>query len=294
MQASLRKILAEWPLPVFAVLDGAHYDDLPSLLRQADVPARALFLEYRDNAGLLRSGPHLAPLDGWRLNNLLRIEGIEKAAVFWRVDKPDEPAFYRHLRTLNLVNIPVPTPDPFAPVRRTVMFRHWDPGVLALTLPVLTQAQRTRLFGPAEALAIMAPEGMLQAQRQSDWPIPSRGRLTLDAAQMQALSSAMTARAHRAVATYLRDTAPELTQAMDDARLLVFVSQSDTLARTWGLITEAGFGRFAWLQLATQGRFASSEQARAVLGAGGASPDQQIKLLMQAMARHPAARARHA
>ncbi|EKM98001.1 DUF4123 domain-containing protein, partial [Acidocella sp. MX-AZ02] len=110
MAAGLADILVEWPRPVFAVLDGAKYDDLPALLRQVDVAARALFLEYRGNAGVVRAGPHLALLNERRLRNLLRTEGIEGAAVFWRVEEPDEPAFYRHLRTLNLVEIPAPPP----------------------------------------------------------------------------------------------------------------------------------------------------------------------------------------
>lgn len=295
MAAGLADILVEWPRPVFAVLDGAKYDDLPGLLRQIDIEARALFLEYRGNAGVVRSGPHLALLNERRLRNLLRIEGIEGAAVFWRVEEPDEPAFYRHLRTLNLVEIPAPppaqgaAPDPFATAQRTVMFRHWDPGVLAMILPVLTPAQRARLFGPAVALAIAAPEGALQAKRRADWPEPAHGRLVLNEAQMQALSRAMTARSHRAIASYLRDTASEQTRGMDEAGLRGFVARSEAQGRAWGLKTEAGLGRFAWLQLMTQGRFAELGQARAALNEGGASPDRQIKLLMQAMAQRTTA-----
>ncbi len=228
MAAGLADILAEWPRPVFAMLDGAKYDDLPGWLRQIDIEARALFLEYRGNAGIMRAGPHLALLNERRLRNLLRIEGIEGAAVFWRVEEPDEPALYRHLRTLNLVEIPAPppaqdaAPDPFATAQRTVMFRHWDPGVLAMILPVLTPAQRARLFGPAVALAIAAPEGALQAKRRADWPAPAHGRLALNEAQMQALSGAMTARSHRAIASYLRDAAPDQTRGHGRGRAAGF------------------------------------------------------------------------
>ncbi len=295
MVAGLADILADWPRPVFAVLDGAKYDDLPGLLRQIDIEARALFLEYRGNAGVVRAGPHLALLNERRLRNLLRIEGIDGAAVFWRVEEPDEPAFYRHLRTLNLVEIPAPppaqdaAPDPFATAQRTVMFRHWDPGVLAMILPVLTPAQRARLFGPAAALAIAAMEGALQAKRRADWPEPSHGRLVLNETQMQALSGVMRARSHRAIASYLRDAAPDQTRGMDEAGLLGFVARSEAQGRAWGLKTEAGLGRFIWLQLMTQGQFAKLGQARAALNERGASPDRQIKVLMQAMAQRSAA-----
>ncbi|WP_051622445.1 DUF4123 domain-containing protein [Acidocella facilis] len=290
MAAGLADILAEWPRPVFAVLDGAKYDDLPALLRQIDIEARALFLEYRGNAGIVRAGPHLALLNERRLRNLLRIEGIEDAAVFWRVEAPDEPALYRHLRTLNLVEIPAPppaqgaAPDPFAPAQRTVMFRHWDPGVLAMILPVLTPAQRARLFGPAAALAVAAPEGALQAKRRADWPEPARGRLVLDDGQMQALSGAMTARSHRAIASCLRDAAPEHTRGMDEAGLLGFIARSEAQGRALGLNTERGLGRFSYLMLLTKGQFSGTAEVRAALAQGPGGPDEAIKSMMQAMA----------
>lgn len=105
---------------------------------------------------------------------------------------------------------------------------------------------------------------------------------------MQALSGSMTARSHRAIASYLRDAAPGQTRGMDEAGLLGFIARSEAQGRAWGLKTEAGLGRFAWLQLMTQGRFAELGQARAALNEGGASPDRQIKLLMQAMAQRSA------
>ncbi|WP_026440728.1 DUF4123 domain-containing protein [Acidocella facilis] len=289
MAAGLADILAEWPRPVFAVLDGAKYDDLPALLRQVDVAARALFLEYRGNAGIVRAGPHLALLNERRLRNLLRIEGIDGATVFWRVEAPDEPAFYRHLRTLNLVEIPAPppaqdaAPDPFAPAQRTVMFRHWDPGVLAMILPVLTPAQRARLFGPAAALAIAAPEGALQARRRADWPEPAHGRLVLNEAQMQALSGAMTARSHRAIASYLRDAAPEQTRGMDEAGLLGFVARSEAQGRAWGLKTEAGLGRFAYLTLVSRGEVWNAPPALDYLRSAVDGPDKAIARLLPAI-----------
>ncbi|MGE4483451.1 DUF4123 domain-containing protein [Acidocella sp.] len=289
MAAGLADILAGWPSPVFAVLDGAKYDDLPALLRQVDVRTRSLFLEYRGNAGIVRAGPHLALLNERRLRNLLRIEGIEGAAVFWRVEEPDEPAFYRHLRTLNLVEIPAPppaqgaAPDPFAPAQRTVMFRHWDPSVLAMILPVLTLAQRARLFGPAAALAIAAPEGALQAKRRADWPAPAHGRLVLNEAQMQALSGAMTARSHRAIASYLRDAAPDQTRGMDEAGLLGFVARNEAQGRALGLKTERGLGRFAYLTLISRGAVWNAPPALDYLRNAADGPDKAIARLLSAI-----------
>ena len=289
MAADLADILAGWRSPVFAVLDGAKYEDLPALLQQVDVAARPLFLEYRGNAGIVRAGPHLALLNERRLCKLLCIEGIEGAAVFWRVEEPDEPVFYRYLRTLNLVEIPAPppaqdaAPDPFAPAQRTVMFRHWDPSVLAMILPVLTPAQRARLFGPAAALAIAAPEGALQAKRRADWPAPAHGRLALNEAQMQALSGAMTARSQRAIASYLRDAAPEQTRGMDEAGLLVFVARSEARGRALGLKTERGLGRFAYLTLISRGEIWNASPALDYLRNAADGPDKAIARLLAAI-----------
>ena len=109
---------------------------------------------------MVRTAPRLAQLDRRALDRLLSIDGMTERAVFWRYDAADEPALFRHLRTLNLVEIPkspegaTDPPDIFAETTRTVIFRHWDPNIIELTLPIMTPQQLRRFFGSAQAIAI--------------------------------------------------------------------------------------------------------------------------------------------
>jgi len=297
---ALASRLAGWPRPFFAVLDGAMFADIRAALRQADLPARSLFLEQRGT--VVTAGPYLAAVPAERVEALLRIPGIEAGCVFW-TGPASEPELFRHLRSINLACIPLepgPAPDPFAPATENVLFRHWDPAVLSVTLPVLEPAQRARLFGPMQRMALFAPGAgaapgeALEAAARPDWPGPARGILTFSPSQMQAIQVRMAARSHRTIAAYLRETAPDHTAKLDDKALLTAIAASESEARLWGIRTEAGFGRFAWLMLATGGSLAQMAEARAYVTEGGARPDHRLRTLMQAMAAQLETRAVHA
>lgn len=74
------------PRPVFAVCDGAAYDDLPAALRAAGLWPRSLFLEVPQREAA-RAGPWLVPLavDRWRddIAEVLGVLGTGARAVFW-------------------------------------------------------------------------------------------------------------------------------------------------------------------------------------------------------------------
>ena len=282
-------LLKEWDPPVFATVDGASFDDAPHTFAQAGIQLRSLFVEHRDPA-TVRAGPYLAVLDRPRLGPFLRIDGIADAAVFWRTDAT-EPILFRHLRSINLVDIPrdpAPPDQAPAPKTRTVLFRHYDPSVMAIVLRVLTPAQRPRLFGPADAIALYTASvsGARSAKRQPDWPKPEPGRLRLTPEQMGAVAAGMDLRSRHKIAAFLRETLPEQTAQMDDADLLNAVTRSEAMGRVWGVRTEAGFGRFAWLMFATGGRFAGCEPAHNFVTAGDGTPNHKLKLLMDAMILH--------
>lgn len=89
-------------------------------------------------------------------------------------------ALFRNLRSLTMVRLPQQE-DRIIPGglrTRAAIFRHFDPGTVAITLPAMTLPQRARLFGPAQSLLIDAPEGVLEAKRRPDWPQPEIGRLS--------------------------------------------------------------------------------------------------------------------
>ena len=280
-------LLKEWDPPVFATMDGASFDDAPRAFAQAGIQLRSLFVEHRDPA-TVRAGPYLAVLDRPRVGSFLRVDGIANAAVFWRTDAT-EPILFRHLRSINLVDIPrdpAPPDQPPVPKTRTVLFRHYDPSVMAIVLRVLTPAQRARVFGPAEAIALYAASvgGAKSAKRQSDWPKPESGRLRLTSTQMEAIVAGMDLQSRHAIAAFLRDTANGATAPMDDAELISFVETSSVKGRDLGIVTERGLGRWAYLTLITKGTIADSEPAKHFITASNSNPDEQVEMLMLGIA----------
>ncbi len=277
--------LATWPDPIFVVIDGAHFDDVARMLRHADLPARSLFLEHR-NPAVVAAGPFLAPLARSKLAALLAVQGIEAACVFWTGDVA-EPVLFRHLRSLNMAEIPSPDGAP-----EMVLFRHWAPAVLAMLLPVLPPAQRARLFGPMRRLAFYdrLTGAALQAEPRADWPAPPRGFLRLSGAQMAQVGEAMAARSRLAIAAFLRGAAPQHTAGLDEACLLHAITQSEVSGRALGLRTERGLGRWAYLMLVSQGTIAESKPATAFMAAGPQSADDRIDALLLAMAEHASKR----
>lgn len=156
-RARLSDTLRRTPRDVFAVVDGAHFDDLPSEIRAFGLTSRALYHDAADAAGIA-AGPHLVPVpDDTAIDNVVAFVGDRPAAVFW--SWPDgEDALYRHLRKLNRVEIPLDTgaygPEEFEPV----LFRHADPNVLAAVLPILELEQFGELLGAARGLVMVAPD----------------------------------------------------------------------------------------------------------------------------------------
>ncbi|HTU89774.1 MAG TPA: DUF4123 domain-containing protein, partial [Gemmataceae bacterium] len=232
----------------------------------------------------VRAGPYLAALDRPRLGAFLRVDGIANAAVFWRADAT-EPVLFRHLRSINIVDIPG-DPQPPAAKTRTVLFRHYDPSVMAIVLRVLTPAQRARVFGPAEAIALYAVSvgGARSAKRQPDWPKPENGRLHLASAQMEPVAAGMDLRSRHAIAAFLRDAAHDATAPMDDAALLNFVEDSNAKGRELGIATERGLARWAYLILITRGEIADSKPARHMIADGRDAPDIVVGNLLLAAA----------
>jgi hypothetical protein len=275
--------MRDWPRPIFAVLNGAAFDELPSVMAKADISPRSLFIEH-DDPRMVRAGPWFAALDERHLTSLLRIDGIERATVFWG-GLVDETEIFRHLRGLNLVDTPRPKdapPDPFAADPETVLFRHWDPSVMALVLPVLEPAQRARLFGPMGAIAINVASmgGMREAKRQVDWPEAPRGRLQLSQAQMDRIAEAITERSHQRIAAYLREVAPPQTSVMDKDALLQFVTTTEAIGRGLGLVTERGLGQWIYLMLVSDRAILQTPQALAMLTDGTKPPDERIDDLL--------------
>ena len=178
---NLRSVLTS-QTPIYAVLDGAKFDNLPELLFDNDFAYKPL---YRDMGSELRdierTTPQFVRFDKWdywenelspaqRLERLLDVIDDLSAAVFWAYDGEPKTLF-KHLRTINNIMIPrdadtPPMPDPLDPDGETfgnttthqqVLFRHADANVMAQVLPCLSDPQITRIMGPADGV-IFAPD----------------------------------------------------------------------------------------------------------------------------------------
>lgn len=116
--------------PVYAVLDGAHFENLPQQLLIGGFVSRPLYLDRGDNdPQRVQTSPHLVWIDEREMSlmgrrpalvtlELLALIGDRAGAVFWQCPTGGE-ALYRHLRGINMVLIPADaagTDDPVAEV----------------------------------------------------------------------------------------------------------------------------------------------------------------------------------
>lgn len=206
--------------PVFAVLDGAQFDNLPQELLMGDFVSRPLYLDRGDNnPEQIVTAPHMvwleerpekitgrAPKD--TIPALMTLIANRPAAVFWQC--PDgADALYRHLRGINMVLYPKAAltdyadPEPLevdeiqqpetSDTHTLVLFRHADANVLAQVVPALNPTQLARLIGPGRRI-LGAPEngwadGMLALNRDEVWPAPYSGPIRLDCETMKRIES---------------------------------------------------------------------------------------------------------
>ncbi|PKP67213.1 MAG: hypothetical protein CVT86_02155, partial [Alphaproteobacteria bacterium HGW-Alphaproteobacteria-8] len=144
---------------VFAVVDGAMVEDLPSTAMRHNLSTRALYYDHQSHIANA-NGPHLIHCADDSVIVTVRNAFPAQGVVWWVWAEADEgqakAAIFRHLRGLGMVEIPEAYPAPprlRAPMER-VIFRHADARVMARVLPVLEPDQRARLFGKTGALVL--------------------------------------------------------------------------------------------------------------------------------------------
>jgi Domain of unknown function (DUF4123) len=232
----------------FAVMCGTMFDDLPAVLDASNLGHVPLYLEAENAAGLA-AGPHLVALPSLaHAETVVRIASDRCAMVFWSWPGSID-TLRRHLRGLNLVTIPSES----GMRQDTVIFRHWDPNVLAVTLPELTANQQSRFLGNSGGLTYNASEhgGVVNLARPDGLPPPSLGILQFNAAQLAATNQRRLSASFLRIATYMRDVASAQTASMTDQSLLDTIGQFDFEARSLGLTTEQDVARWSFLQLLT-------------------------------------------
>lgn len=285
---ALRQALSKMPRPLFAVLDGGLFDDLPGELTRKNIACRSLFLDHADK-DIELAGPWLVALaDEEALTHVTDLALAQPCAVFWSCPDGDI-ALWRHLRTINEILIPAETAagedigeKPSGEFRR-VLFRHWDPNVFASVLPLLSDAQFARVFGPAEMILMNAPDygGLKRATRRADWPEPVRGPLRIEPGQVGRLQEAMVHASRLRIARYLKETVGEVLPGTTDRFVWRATLASEKTADELGIKTETGKARWAYLSVVSDNQAAQLPEVRGFIRNGEASPDAQVNALMK-------------
>ncbi len=289
MANALAKAVEALPAYRYAVLDGAHIDALPEALRHHRLPFAPLYLEASKEDGV-RAGPYLVALEARdAIGTAIALTEGKPAATFWSWPS-SFAALRRHLRGLNLVEIPNARRE-YAddPAYETVLFRHWDPNVLAVTLPVLREEQRARFLGDALGLAFDADEygGVKHVTRPAALPAKPHGMLRLNSAQMEAITTYRLAASRIRIEAYLRDVAPDQASRMPPSALSDLVAMSQKQAADLRLTSERDVGLWSYLQLIAGGRIELAPQilmAFDIPGAG-ATPTECLERLVDATIR---------
>jgi hypothetical protein len=273
--------------PLFAVLDGGLFDDLPGDLTRQGISCRSLFLDHADKA-VEQAGPWLVRLaDDRTRGHAVDLAVAKPCAVFWCWAAGDL-ALWRHLRTINEVLIPAESPSEKAAggVER-VLFRHWDPNVLASVLPVLDAGQFARVLGHGRAIVMNAPDygGIRRVPRPPDLPPPPRGPLRLNAEQMSELQDTMKDASRLRIRRYLLDVAPREIGVIGVQRLDDIILESEHTGRTLGLASERAMGRWAYIMVRTNGRALEQPGLREWITDGAGPPDAKVRAFLQAMAQ---------
>lgn len=284
---ALRQALGKMPRPLFAVLDGGLFDDLPGDLTRKNIACRSLFLDHADK-DIELAGPWLVALaDEEALNHVTDLALVKPCAVFWSCPGGDM-TLWRHLRTINEILIPaeaaagetIPS-EPSGEFRR-VLFRHWDPNVFASVLPLLSGEQFARAFGPAEVILMNAPDygGLKRATKRTDWPEPVRGLLRIEPDQIGRLQEAMVHSSRLRIARYLKENIPPNPPGISDETAWRATLANEKTARQLGVQTEAGKARWAYLNIVSDNKATEIPEIRRYIQNGEESPDEQVRSLM--------------
>ncbi len=281
--------LRRWPWArSFAVIDGALAEGIGPRLAAIGVRSKSLFLEQADQS-LRDSGPHLVAVERGGIDRILGFRGVPAATVFWGGDF-DELQLFRHLRTINFVEIPDGEAVGEDRYER-VMFRHWDPSVLGMILPVLSVAQQIKLFGPATVVLMMnIDDGTVAEIRGPDGGETTKGLMRFTPRQMEEIARTMQGRSDARLVKYLRETAPDDTRSVSDVTIVDFAKQAAISGRQIGLTTERSFGRWAYLILLTRGKVTESQEITNHISRAEEGPDRGLEKLMAQTAKSLATR----
>jgi len=285
---------------IFAVIDAAHFEYLQDTLTNARLRFDPLYLDEVDNAAIA-SGPHLVHVTGpSQIAKLREIVGEAPACVWWvwPDDRDAGSAILRHLRGLNMVEIPADRFDsadvyddmgqkqePGAGYE-TVLFRHGDTNVISMALPVLYQDQVARFFGAAVAVVVDAPDygGTRSYEKPDDLSSARRGFLRFSHQQYEALYGTRVDAMSFDVERYVRTATPARSGEHNSSDFDKAISESLKAGRRLRLRSKGAYCRWGLLYFTSDGRIEKSEKFNRLMvdDRDGSTPDQRLQRVFDA------------
>lgn len=286
--AGLAAVVSRMPGPVFAIIDGGHFDDVRADLTAVGLSARSLFLGHGER-DVERHGPWLVPVKRPEdVGTVLALVGDLPAVVFWSCAEGDV-ALYGHLRRLNMARIPTwaaagkdgPEPGNNADQGyETALFRHWDPSVLGALLPVLDEGQFSRILGPAGEVAFFAADygGTKRVVADPEWPMATAGMLTIRPEQVEALTGRRVEAARRRQASYLRRVAPDHVAHLQDGELVSLAERHREEALALGIRADRETFMWSFMRVTSVGDLSRDAGIARFMAEPRFGPDPETRL----------------
>jgi hypothetical protein len=217
------------------------------------------------------------------------------ALVIWSWPK-GEMALYRHLRTLNLVQIPNEAKAEAEaegedvsdmPSFETVLFRHWDPNVLGGLLPLLDRPQQARFLGAATGLAFQPPDGAgpFAAARPLGLPLPAPGMLRFSPEQIAGVTAGRMHASRLKVLRYLEEVDPGSLDGLPSQARLQRAMDYERSGDAHGLVSESAHMKWAYLNSISDGEIARSPETMDFFRHRTDHPDVVINVLLDELDR---------
>ena len=174
-------------------------------------------------------------------------------------------------------------PPPDVPERyELVLFRHGDPNVMAMLLPILDRAQVSRLFGAATGLVVEAPDagGIRSFPRPDPLPEKPRGWLRITSEQYERLGQHELHQSRLRIIDFLHDTGDRELERATTSDLYDLVEYSERTGNTLGLESEAAHKKWAYLNHISDGQISQQSEIRDFFAQSSQMPDKRIDTLM--------------